>query len=518
MPWPLVPLLLGSLVLLAGIVLVQVHRYVAAPASLPIYPGFKGEILPAVLGLWAALIAAFLVTGREYLWAVLPWATVTLIMLWPVGRRLRREYLSYRTVGFVLGVVSMAYILLAGFALETPASFGVKSAIFFGLVADLTIFGIVPSLHWGIAKPIGMFFRPDLLFGDGRVLCCGMIAMVLGLRYLWGSPPMGGVPWPIPRWNWYAIFFAMVAGFVPMIAVRGVLKLLMRMRRIRDGRWAGWGAVFLREALLVVTALSIGYGFHNAFMGAAPFTVPILTTDPDFWPALLITLAGAAIVIFGRGALKKAIGDPFIRETLGQSFAKQILLVAGLLLMFYGFMSLLHMDPMHTQMGVNGLRRWDNAAKIWRVGLPLFLWGLTVLIPFRVWAQHHQRHAIVAQMAAVILPPQPAPARAQFLRSMMRALLDMPAKRRKEYLITMNRALAEAPAEDRAATTLTTVEVLAELSPGEQERIMESQAAALGALEQEQRLVRMADMMTAVSQLPAVQRQAVVERMAAVLR
>lgn len=186
--------------------------------------------------------------------------------------------------------------------------------------------------------------------------------------------------------------------------------------------------------------------------------------------------------------------------------------------MFYGFMSLLHMDPMHTQMGVNGLRRWDNAAKIWRVGLPLFFWGLTVLIPFRVWAQHHQRHAIVAQMAAVILPPQPAPARAQFLRSMMRALLDMPAKRRKEYLITMNRALAEAPAEDRAATTLTTVEVLAELSPGEQERIMESQAAALGALEQEQRLVRMADMMTAVSQLPAVQRQAVVERMAAVLR
>lgn len=33
-----------------------------------------------------------------------------------------------------------------------------------------------------------MFFRPDLVFGDGRVLCCGIIALVLGLRHIIGSP------------------------------------------------------------------------------------------------------------------------------------------------------------------------------------------------------------------------------------------------------------------------------------------------------------------------------------------
>lgn len=119
----------------------------------------------------------------------------------------------------------------------------------------------------------------------------------------------------------------MVAGLIPLIAVRGMTKPLMRMRRMRDRKWTGWGAIINREGLLVITVLSIGYGFHNAFLGAPPFTVPIFTSGPDFWPALGIVLGAAAFLVFVRGGYKKAIGDPFIREAIAQSFVKQVLLV-----------------------------------------------------------------------------------------------------------------------------------------------------------------------------------------------
>lgn len=489
----------------------------AQPERLPILTRFSKEILPVIFLLWTGLIVAYLVTERDYLWTILPWATVTTIMLWPVGRHLKRSYLSYRSLGFVIGVISMAYIPFAGFGLMSDASFNFRSAIFFGLVVDLTALGILPGLRWFIGKPMGMFFRPDLLFGDGRVLATGILALVLGLRYLIGSPPMG-VAWPIPKWDWYAVFFAMVAGLIPLIAVRGMTKLLMRMRRMRDDKWNGWGVTILREGLLVLTALGIGYGFHNAFLGARPFTVQIFASDPDFWPALGIVLAAAAFLVFIRGAYKKAIGDPFIRETMGQTFIKEVLLVVGLVALFYGFMSILHMDPMHTKAGVNGLRTWNNTARIWPVGVPIVAWGLTMLIPVRVLIQHYQRHAIVAQMAAVILPSQKPHHREKLVRKMIvDGLFDMPRRQRKSYLVTMNRALAGAAPEARAAMTQTMVGVLADLPRPPRDIIMETQAEALGQLTQEERVTRMADMMGAVSQLPDEKRRAIMEKMTSML-
>lgn len=486
------------------------------PRQLPILTGFFKEIFPVLFILWAGLVIAYLLTERDYIWTILPWATVTTIMLWPVGRHLKRSYFSYRSVGFVIGVVSMAYIPFAGFGLMSDLSFGTKSAIFFGLVIDLTALGILPGLRWFIGRPMGMFFRPDLLFGDGRVLATGTLALVLGLRYIIGSPAMG-VAWPLPRWDWYAIFFAMVAGLIPLIAVRGMTKLVLRLRRMRDRKWNGWGAVIIREGLLVITVLSIGYGFHNAFLGVRPFTVPIFTTDPDFWPALAIVLGTAAFLIFVRGGYKKAIGDPFIRETIIQSFVKQVLLVVGLVGLFYGFMSILHMDPMHTERGVNGLRTWDNTAKVWSVGIPIVAWGLTMLIPIRIWIQHYQRHAIVAQMAAVVLPNQKLEHRRRLLAGMMAALQTMPAGRRTSYLATMNEALATADDEARQTMTQAMIAQLLEMSAHQRNTIMETQAAALGRLKREHRVIRMADMMGAVSQLPEDQRRMMMEKMAGML-
>lgn len=445
---------------------VQVPGLAYSPASgrLPILLEVKEGILPAVLIIWTALVTGFVVWRWQWAIPVAVWATVTTIMLWPVGRKLARRYLSYRTPFFILGVISMAYIVFAGFMLQwARVPFLWKSIIFWGLVADLTIFGILPGLRMGIARPLPMFFRPDLIFGDGRVLCCGIIAMVLGLRYIIGSPPMG-VPWPIPKWNWWAILIAMATAFIPMIPLRGVTKLLMRIRRLRDDTWGGWGAVFLRESFLVVTALGIGYGFHNAFLGAVPFTIPIRTDAPGFWTAIAIIAFAAVWLIFVRGAYKRHIGDPFIKETIGQSFVKQIVLVVGLIPLYYGFMSLLHMDAMHLQGGVGSLRVPGNMALIWPVGLPILLWGLAVLIPFRVLIQYYQREALVAQMAAVILPSFAPEQRRRVLVKILRALAQMPEGDRYRYMRIMQRAIGQADKQVRAVMTVARLEALAEIA------------------------------------------------------
>lgn len=493
---------------------------------LQILPGFWDELFPVLVLLWTGVILAYLILGWDYLWTLLPWATVTTIMLWPVGGALGDHYLlfkgvpylSYRTVGFIIGVLSMALIPFSGFALKSDLPFGVRSAVFFGMIIGITTLGILPGLRRNIGPPIGMFFRPDLLFGDGRVLAMGFISLVVGLRYIIGGPAMD-VPWPLPKWDWYAIFFVIVAGLIPLIALRGVLKLFMRMRRMRDKAWTGWWAVLIREGICVLTFLSIGYGFHAAFMGVSPFTVPILTGHPHFWPALGITLAGACWLIFVRGAYKKyVIGDPFIRETTDMAIAKHVLLVVGILVLVYGFMSLLSLDPMHTEMGIGGLRSFSNTAQIWPIGLPFILWGVILLVPVRAFVQHNQRHAIVAQMAAIILPWQRPEPRQRAVRRMIRdGLLEVPPGYRWDYQVTINRALADMPPEDRVAVTRSMVSVIADLPAEQRNTMIESQATALGLCPPRVRIIRMTDMMTAVAELPEEKRQPIMEKMATLL-
>lgn len=528
-----------------------------APRRLPILAGFVKEVLPVLLLLWTGLIVAYLVTERDYLWFLLPWATVTTIMLWPVGRSLGRGYFTYRRILFIVGVLSMAYIPFIGFMLGTNIPYKVKLALFILLPVDLTVFAILPSLRWAIGKPLQMFFRPDLLFGDGRVLCCGAIAFVLGLRYFVGHPPPEGIPVPIPKWDWYGIFFAVVFGFIPLIALRGITKLLMRLRRMRDDAWRGWGMVFLREVWLVLTLLAIGFGFHNAFKGTHPFVISHHVLHNWSWVPIVTMALAALFLIFVRGGFKKLIGDPFIKERVWQSFVKQVLLVVGLLVLMWSFMSILDTELMDVKHA--GYRPIENQARLehlehlekkemagkamheprrgpasgfilpgikgifigrWNwVGVAFILWGLIVLVPFRVLAQHYQRHAIVAQMAAVIIPHQRPEHRQRLVQKMMLdGLLEMPFGQRRSYMVTMNRALAGAPDEAREATTQAMVGVLADLPTTQRRTIMETQAAALGELTNQERVTRMADMMGAVSQLPEEKRRIIMQVMASLLR
>jgi hypothetical protein len=528
-----------------------------AVARLPIYPGFASEILPFLIAVWAVLILLYLLTRNAYFLAMLPWATVTILMLWPVGRRFGRAYFTYRTPLFVAGVLSMAYIIFTGFAMQSSWPYTTKLILFLLLPLDLTILGILPSLRAAIGHPIGMFFRPDLLFGDGRVLCCGTIAFVLGLRYFVGHPPPEGIPIPIPKWNWYAIFYAITLGFVPLIAIRGVLKLLLRLRRIRDDRWTGWSGPILRDLLLVATIVNIGFGFHNVFKGFTPFVTSETTLHTYSWVPLGGLILATLFLVFVRGGYKRRIGEPFIKETIQQTWVKELLYAAGVFVLMWSLMSILDTKPEdiehagytagptilgqlpaehavmsvpagageHTAQSVE--TRWPASGFIlggmrgiflgpWNwVGLALLLWGFLVIVPFRVLAQHYQRQAIIAQMAAFIVPGFTEAQRRRVVAKMLNALIAMASAQRRTVLRAMNEGLAAAPEQNRAVMTQTMVTLLVSLPADQRDCIMEAQVAALSRLSERDRVIRLADMMGAVAHLPSEQRQMILHRMAA---
>jgi hypothetical protein len=439
------------------------------PPDLPILVGFRDELLPALVALWVVLLGSWVWADREYFVPLALWATVTTIMLWPVGRRLGRAYLSYRTGLFILGVLSMAYIPAIGFILQSSLPYSVKLALWLLLPVDLTVFAILPSLRQAIALPIRMFFRPDLLFGDGRVLCCGTIALLFGIRYLIGPHPPEGVPVAIPRWNWWGIALAMGLGFIPMIPLRGMTKLLTRMSRLIRDEWYGWWGVFLKETFLALTLLAITLGFHHVFKGWTPF-------EPRFWeeargavahrgpwPGVLLLAFGYLWLVVVRGGYKKAIGEPFIKETVAQTWLKELLYVPGVVTLIPGLMLLIeeHFGQL-------------NKGAMLAVGIPFFLWGLAMVTGFRVLAQINQRRAIVQQMAAVVLPAQTPEVRRKVLTKILNALCEMKESQRLFYMRAMQEAIGQASEAVREVMTRDRLACLAALPPEKRRTIMAS--------------------------------------------
>jgi hypothetical protein len=439
------------------------------PPGLPILVGFEDELLPVLVALWLVLLGAWLWGGREFGVAVAIWATVTIIMLWPVGRRLGRHYLSYRTVLFVLGVLSMAYIPAIGFILQSGLPYATKLILWLLLPIDLTVFAILPSLRAAIGRPIRMFFRPDLLFGDGRVLCCGTVALLFGIRYLIGPPPPEGVPVALPKWNWWGIAFAMAFGFIPLIPLRGMTKLLMRMARLIRDEWYGWWGIILKETFLAVTILGIALGFHHVFKGWVPFEARFweearkAIEHRGVWPGLLLMGFGYGWLVFVRGSYKMRIGEPFIRETVLQTWIKELLYVPGVVALVPGVMFLVeeHFGEF-------------NKPSMLAVGIPFFLWGLLCVTAFRVLAQVNQRRALVQQMAAVVLPAHTPEVRRKVLRKVMHALADMPEGQRLFYMHAMQEAIDQAPEEVRELMAEERLAVLVELPPEKRQAILAS--------------------------------------------
>jgi hypothetical protein len=261
----------------------------------------------------------------------------------------------------------------------------------------------------------------------------------------------------------------MALGFIPLIPLRGMTKLLMRMARLIRDEWYGWWGIILKETFLAVTILGIALGFHHVFKGWVPFEARFweearkAIEHRGAWPGLLLMGFGYGWLVFVRGSYKMRIGEPFIRETVLQTWIKELLYVPGVVALVPGVMFLVeeHFGEF-------------NKPSMLAVGIPFFLWGLLCVTAFRVLAQVNQRRALVQQMVAVVLPAHPPEVRRKVLRKMVASLAEMPERQRLFYIRAMQEALAEAPEEVRSLMGRERLEALAELPPDKRRTVMAS--------------------------------------------
>lgn len=455
----------------------------SAPRSeraLPVLVGFRDELLPALAVIWV-LAAILFAASRWPAWLVFAlWGSVTTIMLWPVGRRLGIPYRAYRRPLFILGVLSMASPPALGIALDVlppnakgaPSLFRLAALVVTVLV--LTAFSVVAATRRAIGGPLPMVFRPDVLFGDGRVLATGIIAIGISFRILLGDLP-GAEPYlPAPSNSWWGILFAIGLGLVQIIPLRGMLKLRMRLARVSAGRLAGWGAVAIRETYLLVAALAVLYGFHNVFMGKIPLVDMTLggLLDERFAesgrPALVSLLLAGLFLVLVRGGYKRRIGDPFIRETRAQTAVKQGLFLFGIVWFLYSFAIIMTGRAFLQAPLVN-----TQPAPL-LLGSALLVWGILMVGPLRAWAQRNQRLALIGQMSTMLLPSMPPDRRKSVMLKVMDGLARCSAPDRVAYLSTMLDALRAAPESTRTLMAALRVECLAELPQATRRRLMAS--------------------------------------------
>lgn len=444
-------------------------------APLPILPGFAREVLPALALWWATMLGLFFGLDEDYYLAVALVGTPTLVMLWPVGRSLGRPYLTYRPVAWVVAIVTMWIIPATGLVFtETDWSFNTKSGVFFALPAVIAFGGILVALPWAQSKPpIRMFFRPDLLFGDGRTLVGGTLMLLLGLRYLLaGHPP--GTLWALPAWNWNSLAYGVAVAIVPIVLMRGMLKYVQRLMRLRDGMFTGYASLAFREWILLFFALNFAWAFHHVFIGRTVFsTIGESGQFPRtnrFWIGIGIMAIAAFWMLVVKGGTKKLIGEPFFFESFAQTLQKQLVFTVGWVAFFYGFLSVLNGREF------GRFQPWDDQSA---AGLGFLVMGLLVLMVGRAIVQHHQRKAMLAHFAAVILPGQADRARERMTLRILEGMARLSPRRQEAAWLTMHRAWEGIDPDERSLMAWTAVTALAELDQEAGERLIRSQGRAL---------------------------------------
>ena len=466
--------------------------------ELPVLPRFRQEVLPA-LALWWAVMLGLFFSLQDYFLAIALVGTPTLAMLWPVGRSLGCRYLSYRPLPWVIAIVTMWMIPVTGLVFtETEWSFNVKSAIFFALPPVIAFGGIFVALQWAQSRPpIRMFFRPDLLFGDGRTLVGGTLMLVLGMRYLLAGHPLD-VPWALPKWDWLSLAFGIAFAIIPIVLMRGMVKLVQRLMRLRDEVFNGYPSIAFREWLLLFFALSFGFAFHHLFIGRTVFSTigepgayPI---TPRFWIGLGLMGVAAWWMLFVKGGIKKLIGEPFFFETFGQTLQKQLVFTAGWGLFFYGYMSLLNSE------GFGAIHPWDDQSKI---GIGFLATGIAVLTIGRAVAQHYQRQGMLAHFMAVILPTQADRARERMMARILEGMTRIPPKQQEAAWRTINQAWDGIDEDERSLMVWTTVNALAKLPSQQRQSLIRSQSNALARLDQGTKRRAVAEIARAISGLEA---------------
>jgi hypothetical protein len=466
---------------------------------LPIFPGFGREVLPALAGLWAVMLALFFALDEKYFLAIGLVATPTVAMLWPVGRSLGYRYLDYRRPAWLFFILTMWIIPTTGLVLtQTGWDFTTKSVIFFALPAIIAFGGILVALPWAQAKrPVRMFFRPDLLFGDGRTLVGGTLMLVVGMRYLFaGHPP--GVQWALPTWNWYSLAWGIGLSIIPIVLMRGMVKLVQRLMRLRDRMFSGYPSLAFREWILLFFALNFGWAFHHVFMGRTVFSTigepGQFPTTSRFWIGIGIMAAAAWWMLIVKGGFKKLIGEPFFFESSIQTLQKQLVFTIGWAAFFYGYISML-------AAGMFGrIQPWGDQTA---AGLGFFLTGILVLTFGRTVAQHYQRQGMLAHFAGAIIPTQPDRARERMMRTLLEGMARLSARRQERAWLTMHRAWARIDPDEHSLMTWTTVNALAELDEWQRVQLSESQRRALDRLDDAERARATRELARSVAALDA---------------
>jgi hypothetical protein len=428
--------------------------------SIPVMPGFRSRILPVLIAYWVGT-AVFTWFGQPIALVLGSWATVTTIMLWPVGRPLGREYASYRTAWFVVGVASMVGIPFFGYFIIASTDASVKMLSLLGLAVDIGVWGIPLSAKGAFSRPFPMLFRPDLIFADGRLLAGGIVGIGLGMKFIFTNAPPGS----IPVGNWYALFSVIILALVQIIPLRGMWKMRNRISRLLFDKWSGFWVTAAKEFYLILAVAALMFSFHNFFGGVIPFTRNVLAGNNE---GLALMAAFALFTVLVRAWYKKnRIGDPFIIETRNQSLVKNTILAVGLIGFVYGYL--------HVMLG--GFPRTPNAGSdfyLTILGTAMLVWGLVLLVPVRAWAQMNQRQAMLRQMVQVVLPRLDDESRFKVVGRVIRAVSGLPDEGRIKIVKDMTSFLREMEDGDREKVMKTQLQVLSALEPHKRMAMMKA--------------------------------------------
>lgn len=440
--------------------------------ELPMFPGFIPRMLPLILGIWVlALVLTFsiplLSTGvwGGVLLVLAAWATPTLMMLWPVARREGQAYTAYRRSAFLLSVLSMAGVPLAvGIViLAPPADATLRIGAVVALLTLVIGFGGIPAaIQRAQGRPVRMFFRPDLVLGTNRILAGGLVAVAIGMKFIFTDAPPGDVP----HGNWYAFAFLIVLGLYQLIPIRGMIKVKTRMLRMTKGRTRGFLATAAKESYLLAILTLMLFFAHNFFGGVVPFTMNVLKGSV-FGVELMLVSGGILVVV--RSAYKMRIGDPFFRETFQQSLLKDLLLLVGVTVYLYGYLNV-----MLGHVTINS----GSAAYLTWIGLGLYAWGALFLLPVRAWARTREQQGILDQMVCVVLPSLPGPSRDRTVDSLLRSLVRMPRVQAERAMGMMKGALSRAPKKAQDEVVSSQLRALVNLPGPDRARILQMMDAA----------------------------------------
>ncbi len=425
-------------------------------------------------------------------------SAVISIMLYP--RAGLETYFGHKRPLFIAGVIFMPlFIVLAAllrapfgtpgypYGLEWKAALAVIILVGFWLSASMlssrwTQGVYVPGLEVRPLTP----FRPDLILPGGVNFVKGTVLTGVGTMLMIHDRLM------VPIWNWWGFEFAFW-GIILLIPVRGIVKMTLGKRpRMLGERWAfGAQGFWGRETLLYIGLLVLLYGFVNAFKGYVPFTA--LGSFPRYdgfsngaagWLGLFLAILSFIILVPIRGWYKTTLREG--TETMGQLFAKQLILYLGTLLLILGFIHLFNLPvdatnpAIHPGVQFAGVYPVDNPLGF-TAGLILFILGALLILVFRPIALRNEFRATLQTMVGVVAS-LPDDFRMEVTRRRLNTLASMPDEQRDAHFKEMVLGLNQLSEEMKARMLKTNLEILSQLTEDRRMRCMRSMDKAMEAV------------------------------------